>query len=221
MVWRSGDLPLHISPCERRNTLDARVMLETYTYALKLLHRSTAASLVLPLALYYPAPVPEVLQVVTSNVRLLRVDFGRRASEFGPLASENGVRFMEKVIFPNMTFPHLRDLSCSYASLRSLGKMLHPGLRRLELCGRTNTSLEQLLAVLEPMQSLVDLVLRDACTEVNTEAHDVYMSRRRITLANLRLLDITDEYTNSGIYLLHGILYPATGTSVRLQLHRS
>lgn len=89
------------------------------------------------------------------------MEIGGEVLEFGPEVFEDidGSEASEEVIFPNMKFPHLRDLSCSSISLRSLGKMLYPGLRHLELSGPTGASLEQLLAALEPMQNLAELVL--------------------------------------------------------------
>lgn len=217
MVLQSGSLPLHIYPAKyttnsyRPGGRRPEAERELYQFILKQLPCFSTAHLKHPFTLCSPSPAPEVLQIGTTKLQSLRV-------------SSSEMRISHVVIFPNITFPHLRNLrlDCPYISLRSFGKeMLHPGLHRLELS--TTTSPNHLLAMLAPMQSLVHLILRNAFSpgeeDLTTGSNNTPTSQRYITLPCLQLLDISisEYFADNEIYVFQHIVYPAT-TSVRLQL---
>lgn len=72
------------------------------------------------------------------------------------------------------------------------------------------------MAVLEPLQDLEELVLRNTLIEA-TAAHEAFIPHKTITLPRLQQLTISDGMSNSGILILNSLIYPGA-TAVALVL---
>lgn len=143
--------------------------------------------------------IPEAMQLGVGKLQSLTLIlwYSRSANRSYPSAP----------IFPRMTFPNIFDLTWSYGNLSGIRTLLHPGLQCLSLHELSRVSLVDLLAVLEPLQDLEELVLHDTLIEA-TAADEAFMPQKTIILPRLRQLTISDGMSNSGILILNSLIYP-------------
>ena len=211
MIRCARDLPLQIHEQPTPRMTSPSVQLEIGKLVLTNILRCTTADLAVNPGVVDPGLMQ---QHGTSQLRELNVQLWNSAIPHVDLDSP---------IFPNMKFPHLHSLNCAFGSLAAVSNMLHSGLRRLDLSRPGRVSCDQLLAAIAPLQALEELHLRDASIELEAEGLPtvpeqlISPPQHAIVLAQLRHLQISDYWSDSGIYILHHIVYPASA-SVRVHL---
>lgn len=210
LLRRSGTLPIHVF--EPFGTpADSDWGHESCRLVLGSLARIVSARLTLTDRMLNPEPLPELLGSGVSQLRSLHLRFWIYPARW---------QDPEAPLFPNFEFPHLRELSCRFGSFPTFRRMILPTLRQLHIVKPKNISPNALLAALESLQALEELVLDQACDgfqEVlqGTPHSLTSLPDSSVILPRLRLLIIQQYHGDDGIHVLHRVIYPAT-TSVTL-----
>ncbi|KIP05756.1 hypothetical protein PHLGIDRAFT_485554 [Phlebiopsis gigantea 11061_1 CR5-6] len=205
MMGLSLNLPIHVRerPSGGRRTRDPESF-QILTLVMTNFARISTADLEqwINIQSYPPLPFP-TLQPRMSAIRSLT---WKAWVNYGGGSRHNA---SSSPILPNITFPNLEHLSCSWVRIPSIRHMLHSGLLHLELYEPSSISLPSLLAAMKDMSNLISLsICRLSISVIENN------SVTAITLPRLQELVITYEGIGSTARssLLQHIIYPATAS---------
>lgn len=115
-------------------------------------------------------------------------------------------------LLPNFKFPYLQELSCS-GIFRSFRGIVSPTLRTLKVFEPfRRITARELARILQQLPLLEELVLHGVCS-TNQLAQGGFAPASLVTLPNLRLISVRDEWIENAWLVLQHVTYPATASA--------